>query len=152
MRICDYMKAEWICTDLKGENKFEIIENLFTYLAERAEIAKDKNKILEAIFTREKLMSTAIGKGVAIPHAKCGLCNDFYFTVGIIRDGLVYDGSSEEKIYIIGLFFGPEDKPNMHIKLLSGIAKLLNRKKFRDELLSCNDKRRIYDLFDEYDK
>ncbi|MCK5075365.1 MAG: PTS sugar transporter subunit IIA [Calditrichia bacterium] len=147
MRITDYMNIEWICLNINENDKKNAIQQLFNKIKDSNHLVKNSKKILDAIFAREELMSTGVGSGIALPHAKTNLCPDFYIGIGISPQGIDYGAIDNNKVKIICLLLGPEKEPNKHIKFLSKISKILNQESVRQELINAKKREDIFNIF-----
>lgn len=108
---------------------------------------KDKNSFYEGIMDREKIVSTGIGMGVAIPHAKLPDYDDFFIAIGILHRGVDWhalDGVPVRLIFMIG---GPDDKQTEYLQILSSLTAALKDEERRKKLLTLNSPDAIIDLF-----
>jgi nitrogen PTS system EIIA component len=98
-----------------------------------------KNETAEHIFNllseREEMVSTGIGKGVAIPHVRLSTLEDFLIFVLIAPDGVEFDALDKKRVTMFFVVFAPDNKVNEHLKLLAGIANTLVRGGLKNELL-----------------
>lgn len=101
-----------------------------------------------AILDREKIISTGIGIGVAIPHAKLPRCSNFFIAVGIQKskglDWNALDGSLVRLIFMIG---GPDNKQTEYLKILSRLTQAIKDEERRKRLLKCTSVPEVLDLF-----
>ena len=152
MKIIDFLKEEAIVSDLKATDKESVIKELVTLLKGIGEIS-DQEKIVEIILEREKLGSTGIGQGIAVPHAKTDQVKQIVVAFGLSQKGVNFESLDEEPVYLIFLVLAPVDATGMHLKLLAKIARLLKDKVFRNSLKSCKGKRReIFQVIEEEDE
>ena len=152
MKIIDFLKEEAIVPDLKATDKESVIKELVTLLKGIGEIS-DQEKIVEIILEREKLGSTGIGQGIAVPHAKTDDVKQIVVAFGLSQKGVNFESLDEEPVYLIFLVLAPVDATGMHLKLLAKIARLLKDKVFRNSLKSCKGKRReIFQVIEEEDE
>ncbi len=133
MKIVDYLKEDCIITNLKSRDKEGALKELIKLL-EKNGYVKDGEKILETVMEREKLGSTGIGQGIAIPHAKTEQINDIICALGISQNGVDFDSLDGEPVYIIFLVLAPIKSIGQHLKTLAKIARLLKDKVFRNSL------------------
>ncbi|NDD58877.1 MAG: PTS sugar transporter subunit IIA [Chlamydiae bacterium] len=109
----------------------------------------DKEKFHAAILDREKIVSTGIGIGVAIPHAKLEGYNDFFIAVGIQKkkglDWNALDGADVRIIFMIG---GPDNKQTEYLKILSQLTQSIRDEERRKKMLKANSTNQILDLFE----
>jgi PTS system nitrogen regulatory IIA component len=133
MKIVDYLKEDCIITNLKSRDKEGVLRELIKLL-EKNGYVKDGEKILETVLEREKLGSTGIGQGIAIPHAKTEQINDIVCALGISQNGIDFDSLDGEPVYIVFLVLAPTKSIGQHLKTLAKIARLLKDKVFRNAL------------------
>ena len=136
MKIIDFLKEGAIISDLKNTDKEGVIKELVVFLEEQGEIT-DKEKIVEIILEREKLGSTGIGQGIAVPHAKTDQVREVVIAFGLSRKGVNFESLDEEPVYLIFLVLAPVEATGTHLKVLAKIARLLKDKVFRNSLKSC---------------
>ena len=144
MKIMDFLSKKAILTDIKSAKKEEVIKELVDALISAGEIEKRyRNKLIEALTTRESLGSTAIGQGIAIPHAKSDCVDKLIAAFGISKKGVDFDSLDGEPAYIFFLLLAPQDSAGPHLKALARISRLLKDKYFRDSLRACTDDKSI---------
>ena len=144
MQIMDFLSKKAILTDIKSAKKEEVIKELVDALISAGEIEKRyRNKLIEALTTRESLGSTAIGQGIAIPHAKSDCVDKLIAAFGISKKGVDFDSLDGEPAYIFFLLVAPQDSAGPHLKALARISRLLKDKYFRDSLRACTDDKSI---------
>ena len=100
---------------------------------------KDKQSFYEAVMHREKLVSTGIGLGVAIPHAKLPEYEDFFIAIAILKESGVdwgaVDGGEVRIVFLIG---GPEKRQADYLYILSKISEMMRSLQVREKLLRCH--------------
>jgi nitrogen PTS system EIIA component len=144
MNIVEFLSKKAIIPDLKSAKKEDIIKELVEALITAGEIEKKhRNKLTDALMAREALGSTAIGQGVAIPHAKCDCVDQLIAAFGISKKGVDFDSLDGELAYIFFLLVAPQDSAGPHLKALARISRLLKSKYFRDSLRTCQDEKAI---------
>ena len=92
---------------------------------------------------RESLGSTAIGQGIAIPHAKSDSVTKLVAAFGLSKKGVDFDSLDGEPVNIFFLLLAPQDSAGPHLKALARIARLLKDKYFRDNLRMCIDDKSV---------
>lgn len=137
MNITDLLEENAVSVDLKGRKKTEVLSELVDLLEASGNIKKTgKGEILKKLEEREMLGSTGIGKGVAIPHAKCHKVKKMIASFGIAKNGLDFKSLDGEPTRIFFLLVAPGETPGPHLKALAKISRLLDDKFIRDRLLS----------------
>ncbi|HED11251.1 MAG TPA: PTS sugar transporter subunit IIA [Caldithrix abyssi] len=148
MSLSEYITPEHIKTPLTATTRDDAIRELIELIAPRL---TDSEKAYKAVLEREKIMTTGVGNGLAIPHCKHESCPDFAIALGVHPTGVDFRSVDNKEARIIVLLVGPENSPAQHIKLLSRISRLLNNKEFREKILNASSAQEIAELIDEYD-
>ncbi len=151
MKILDYLSKELIVADLKAEKKVDLLQELVEVLVKNNQV-KDPNKALEVLLGREKLGSTGVGDGVAIPHAKFNEIKSLVAVFGRCRKGIDFESLDNKPTYLFFLFLAPENAASLHLKILARISRLLKRQDFRQSLIDAKDQEEIYRIIAEEDK
>ena len=153
MKIMDFLSNKAITTDIKSTKKEDVIKELVDLLINSGDIEKrSRNKIIDALTARESLGSTAIGQGVAIPHAKSDCVNKLVAAFGVSKKGVDFDSLDGELAYIFFLLIAPQDSAGPHLKALARISRLLKDKYFRDSLRACVDDKSIIKIISQEDE
>jgi fructose-specific phosphotransferase system IIA component len=152
MQIIDFLSKKAIVTDIKSTKKEDVIRELVDALINAGEVEKrHRNKLIEALMARETLGSTAIGQGIAIPHAKSDSVSKLVAAFGLSKKGIDFDSLDGDLAFIFFLLLAPQDSAGPHLKALARISRLLKDKYFRDTLRSCTDEKSIVKIITEED-
>jgi PTS system nitrogen regulatory IIA component len=113
---------------------------------------KDEEKFRKAIFERESLVSTGIGLGVAIPHAKLEDLEDFFIIVGINKEGLDWDAIDRKPVGIVFLIGGPDKSGSKkeYLQIISKIMLLIKNDNRREALFNAEKKEDVVKLFEKF--
>jgi len=153
MKIMDFLSNKAMVMDVRSSKKEEVIEELVDALISAGDIDKKyRAKLIEALMGRESLGSTAIGQGVAIPHAKCDCVTKLIAAFGIARKGVDFDSLDGESVYLFFLLVAPQDSAGPHLKALARISRLLKDKYFRESLRGCQDTAAVIRIISEEDE
>lgn len=134
MRLSDILDIGSIRIPLRGRNKTEIIEEMVDILVESGKVT-DREGVLVALLEREKLMSTGVGDGVAIPHARSDGVNGLMAAFGRTAEEIDYQALDEKPVRLILLLVAPEDSCGLHLAALGRISRMLSYERFRNFLL-----------------
>lgn len=145
MNLVDVFKPEYIKIPLEKETKDKVIKELIDVLNHNKVISNSEG-ILQAVFDRERIMTTGVGNGVAIPHCKHKDCPNFAIAVGIHPKGIDFESIDEKPARIIFLLIGPEDQPGTNVKLLSRISRIISKDEVREKILQAKTPQELYDL------
>ncbi|MFH0912994.1 MAG: PTS sugar transporter subunit IIA [Candidatus Omnitrophota bacterium] len=153
MKIMDFLSKKAIVMDIKSSKKIDVIKELIDALISTGDVEKrQRNKLIEALMARESLGSTAIGQGIAIPHAKADCVSKLIAAFGLTKKGVDFDSLDGEPIFIFFLLLAPQDSAGPHLKALARISRLLKDKYFRDTLKACQDEKAILKAISEEDE
>lgn len=153
MKIMDFLSKKAIVTDIKSVKKEEVIKELVDALINASDIDKrHRSKLIDALMARESLGSTAIGQGIAIPHAKSDSVNKMVAAFGLSKKGVDFDSLDGELAYIFFLLVAPQDSAGPHLKALARISRLLKDKYFRDNLRACVDDKSVIKIMGQEDE
>lgn len=151
MKICDILKEDKIIANFTGKNKEEVINQLID-LFEGDERVKDLEKVRTAVLEREKIMSTGVGNGFAIPHGKTEGVNEIIAGFARIPDPIDFQALDDQPVNLVFLLVGKENLVGPHIKLLSRISRMMNKEQFRNDLINADSAARIYEIFQNEEK
>ena len=133
MKIMDFLCPDAITIDLKAHDKKSAIAEIVDMLAKAKKIKK-VSEVIETVLEREKLGSTGIGQGVAIPHGKTDAISEQVGGLAISQKGIEFNSLDGEPVYLIFFLVGPVEVAGQHLKALSRISRLFKDKFFRQSL------------------
>ena len=148
MKVSELLKPEFVIPQLKGETKEDVINELIDLFKNDPRV-EDIEKVRTAVLEREKVMSTGVGKGFAIPHGKTNAVKEIVGAFGKISEGVDYDSLDGNPVQLIFLLVGKDNLISTHIKLLSRISRLMNKDDFRHRLSEANTADDIVKLFSD---
>lgn len=151
MHIVSLLNEQTVLPDLKVSNKKEALDELISSLSEQVD-EQERKAIRKAVFEREKIMSTGVGKGLAIPHGKADDISDNYAAFALLSEAIEYDAIDGEPVNMIFLLVGPQSSNRFHIKMLSRISRLMNNNTFREKLANSLSAEEIIEIFSEEEK
>jgi len=153
MQVMDFLSKKAIVTDIKSSKKEDVIKEMVDVLISSGDIEKRcRNKLIESLMAREALGSTAIGQGIAIPHAKSDCVEKLVAAFGLSKKGVDFDSLDGELAYIFFLLVAPQDSAGPHLKALARISRLLKDKYFRDTLRACEDDKAVIKIISQEDE
>ena len=146
MKITDILSESVIRTNLPGTTKDDIINAMIDIVASSPKV-NDADKMRTAIFEREKIMSTGVGSGFAIPHGKTDAVNDIVAAFAVTANAVNYQSLDEQPVRLLFLLIGRDNMVGPHIKLLSRISRLMSKEDFRRHLLEAKTPKEIFEIF-----
>ena len=151
MRLADLLSEEVIKIPLENTEKEKVIEELIDLLVAAGKV-KNKTAVLKAVMEREKVMSTGVGDGVAIPHGKAEGVEDVVAAFGVAQKDIDFRSIDEKPVRLVFLLVAPPNATGPHLKALSRVSRLLNKKEFREQLLRAKTAAEVLDLIHEEEK
>jgi fructose-specific phosphotransferase system IIA component len=148
MKVFELLEEQNILIDFNYGVKEEIINELIDLYRGNDKVS-DLEKVRTAIHDREKIMSTGVGKGFAIPHGKTNAVNEVIAAFGKTTKDIDYNALDGEPVHLVFLLVGRDDMVSKHIKLLSRISRMMNKDDFRERLIEAKSAREIINIFHE---
>jgi fructose-specific phosphotransferase system IIA component len=146
MHIASILEEPFIAINLPARSKEECLNSMIDMLAGSAKIL-DLEKVRAAILEREKIMSTGVGHGFAIPHAKTDALSDIVAAFATTQDPIDFQALDDQPVRLVFMLVGRESHVGTHLKLLSRISRLMNNPAFREQLLGATSPEQILHLF-----
>lgn len=151
MKISDFLSTKVILPELKSTDKYEVIDELINLFSSDTRV-EDIEDVRKNVFEREKIMSTGVGKGFAVPHGKSDSIKEIIAAFGKSSEGIDFEALDGKPVHLVFLLVGKNDLVSQHIKLLSRISRMMNIDDFRKRLLSASTAEEIYEIFVEEEK
>lgn len=130
-----------------SRDQSEAIDTLIDAL-NRGGVLRDKDEFRQAILNREKLMSTGIGLGIAVPHAKLPGYDRFFIAIGVEGgQGIEWDAIDGMRVHLIFMIGGPEEKQTEYLNILSRLTAAMKDGERRKRLLKATSAQQIIDMF-----
>lgn len=143
MKMSEIIEEENIIPDLKAKDKNGVLEELAEVISNR-EPSVNKRDLVRVLVERERLGSTGIGDGVAIPHGKLNGIKHPLISFGRSNKGLDFDSMDGQTAYLFFLLVAPENSSSVHLQVLAKIAKILKNGTFRKKLMEARTREEIY--------
>ena len=136
MKILDILSKDCIIPELRSRTKKEVLEELTAALSNcKANLNKDA--LVEVLLERERLGSTGIGDGIAIPHGKIKDLDELILSFGRSTQGIEFDSMDGRPTHLFFLLIAPENSAGIHLRALAKISRLLKSAHFRQRLLEA---------------
>jgi len=152
MNMRDALKESCVIADLKSVTKNEVLKEMASSLKE-AGLIPNAEEAVNVILERERLGSTGIGDGIAIPHGKMKGIDHILCAFGRSKEGVDFDAVDGKPVHILFLLLAPEDSAGLHIQMLSRISRILRDPSLRKRLAEQGKQKDLYaDIVGEDDK
>jgi PTS system nitrogen regulatory IIA component len=147
MEIGDILSPQAVIQRLKATNKKKLITELATCAAGIANL--DSTKVFEALWEREKLNSTGVGHGVAIPHGRITRLDRIVGVFAHLEGSVDFESIDEAPVDLVFALLTPEDAGADHLKALARISRLMRNSSVCEKLRAANDRAQLYALLTE---
>ena len=151
MYITEIIRKEFIIEDLKAKNKRGVLTELSEILM-LGPVKVDSKLMVDVLMEREKLGSTGIGDGIAIPHGKLKGLDTLLLSFGRSREGVDFESIDSKPVHLFFLLMAPESSTGQHLKALAKISRMLKDEHFRSELMSARSADGLFKAIAEKDE
>ena len=151
MKLSEILKPECIISNLKAHDKKGALEELSGIITDQ-EPSLNKGYLLQVLLERERLGSTGIGEGIALPHGKVDRLDRLLVSFGRSLEGLGFDSIDDQPVYLFFLLVAPENSAGAHLQALAKISRFLKDSKFRQRLMDAKSNDDIYRIIIEKDE
>ncbi|HCF60435.1 MAG TPA: PTS fructose transporter subunit IIA [Myxococcales bacterium] len=145
MKITEFLHPDSVIGSLQASDKPGVMAELCEPLAKHVP-GLSAERLAEVLIERERLSSTGIGEGVAIPHGKLTGLSGLVAAFGVSRDGIDFDAIDGKPTYLFFALLAPESSAGIHLKALARISRLFRNAAFRKAIVEAEDAKAIYDL------
>ncbi|MBN2159042.1 MAG: PTS sugar transporter subunit IIA [Spirochaetes bacterium] len=146
--VINYTKADYIKV-LESKDKFKAIDELAMVFKNTA-VCGDIGSLVKALKEREEIMSTGIGFGIAIPHAKIPSIQEMAFAIGISRQGIDFDSMDGEPVHLVILVAAGEKQHKEYLRLLSNIMAIIKKENVKDNIINSKSNEDVLNILRTY--
>ncbi len=150
MKIAEFLSPKAVVANLSARTKADVLAELSRTLTQ-AHPELNPERLVEVLQEREKLGSTGIGEGVAIPHGKLGGLPQLMASFGVSREGVDFEAIDGKPTHLFFALVAPENSAGVHLKALARISRLFKNPRFRQSILDANTSEEIYRLIADED-
>lgn len=142
--ITDLLAKNTILPALKAEDKQAALKALIQVL----DIEPEQRKVVEkAVFNREEINSTGVGKGIAIPHCKVDVLKKHHAAFATLNAPLPFESIDNKPVELIFLLASPKQADGKHLNVLGRMSRLLNNNDFKKQLLNAGTREQVINIF-----
>ena len=149
MKILDILKEETIISELTATDKKGVLQELTGPVAQVSGVNQDE--MVRVLLERERLGSTGVGTGVAIPHGKLRSLDSLLVGFGRSRKGIGFDAIDGRPAHLFFLLMAPENSTGDHLRMLARISRLLKDSALRQSLMDAAGPHELYTLIENED-
>ena len=147
MQLSDLVSTDGVIASLKAGSKKQALQELSERAAELTEISS--REIFETLLQRERLGSTGVGQGIAIPHGKISSLDRLYGVFARLDSPIEFDSMDDQPVDLIFLLLAPEHAGADHLKALARVSRLLRDPSVVDKLRASNESSVLYSILTE---
>ncbi len=151
MKILDILAVDSIVPELKGRTKKLVLEELID-AARQNKPHIDSDRLMKVLLERERLGSTGIGDGIAIPHGKLKDIEDLVLSFGRSAEGIDFESMDGKPVHLFFLLVAPEACAGIHLRALAKIARLLKNGTVRKRLAKVDNREDIFSIIQQEDE
>ena len=144
MKVVDFLHNDWMVSDLQSTGKEEVLAEMVQVLVDNA-VVRSAEMAVQVLLDREKLGSTGIGEGIAIPHGKLPELDQVVAVFARSVEGVDFDSMDGSPVHLFFLLLAPENSASMHLKALARISRLLKDASFRERLAALDGRDLLFD-------
>lgn len=151
MKLLDFLQKERTLSQLSSRDKEGVLQELAEVLVSTHKIRSGREAV-QVLLEREKLGSTGIGEGIAIPHGKLRELTEVVAVFGRSAEGVDFDSMDGAPVHLFFLLMAPENSASTHLKALARISRLLKDRSFREELMQADSQAALFDTIAREDE
>lgn len=151
LKIFQYLKPNLILSDLQAQDKDGVLTELANRITDQSP-GLDAHEILQVLLDRERLGSTGIGEGFAIPHGKIKSIDRMIIAFGRSRQGIPFDSMDGKMAFYFFVLIAPEDSAALHLKALAKISRFIKNSSFKESLSRASNREELERIIQEQDE
>ncbi len=148
MKVSDVISEDLIIF-IDEKNREDVLKKMIKFAYEKG-LVKDTGEFEKAVFEREKMLSTGIGLGIAVPHAKLKTIDDFFIVIAILKEPVDWDSIDGKPVKAVFLIGGPETRQKDYLSILSRVVLLVKNSQRREKLFNAKKPADVVELFKDF--
>lgn len=152
MQLSDIITPERIATQVQASSKKRVLETISNLIAAHSDTALDAGEIFDSLIARERLGTTAIDHGVALPHGRVKNSTETLGAFVQLSEGVDCDALDREDVRLMFALLVPEESTEEHLQLLARLAAMFSDAELREQLRTAPDSQALYDLLIHWDQ
>lgn len=138
MTLSELIQPDLIKINMESQSKWAVIEELVDHLITNHELRlSDRQEVVEAVFTRERSLSTGLDHGLAVPHGAVECVKDIIVSLGVSPKGIPFECQDGQPARLIVLLVIPKGSFQQHVRTLAGVARLASQKDLRERIINA---------------
>ena len=151
MKVSDFLGPKNVILEIQSRDKKGSVTELVELLYKDKKV-KDLHKAINAVMEREKLGTTGVGQGVAIPHGRTDTVSELVSAFGISRAGVQFEALDGEPVHILFLLLSPSDSAGQHLRAIARVSRLFKDKFCRQALMEARSVEELLKIMKQEDE
>lgn len=151
MKLSDYLTPERVVPRVQDGEVRDVLAQLLAPLLREGSV-RDRDSVMASLVAREKVLSTGIGRGIAVPHALTAVIDEPGVVLGIAPEGVDFASVDGEPVFVFFLLLATPDRAVHHTRLLARIARLGREPDFVQRLTHCGDVQQALQIVRELER
>ena len=152
MQLSDIITPERVVAKLHATSKKRVLETISSLIADHSSTSLGASEIFDSLIARERLGTTAIDHGVAIPHGRMKNNKETIGAFVQLAEGIDCDAMDRQNVKLLFALLVPEESTQEHLQLLARLAEMFSSTELREQLNKATDNQALYDLLVSWDK
>lgn len=152
LRLHELLTPERVKIPLAGQGKAALVRELVGLIAATTDLGVEEGDLYRAVWDREQVLSTGIGQGIALPHAKHDSLDRMVLAAGVSSRPVDFDALDGRPVQLFFLMLGPESAAAEQVRVLSRISRTLREPALRRRLIGAGDARRFLQILQEAER
>jgi mannitol/fructose-specific phosphotransferase system IIA component (Ntr-type) len=146
VRIADYAATDLIATGLEAHDKDDLLQKMVEMLVQSGRV-RQSDILMGELQKRERVMSTGIGGGIALPHALSNEVDNLEVVFARTSEPLEFEALDSNPVDLVVMLVGPKLASNVYVKLLARVSRLLQGEEFKQRLRDASSAEEILEVF-----
>lgn len=146
--VASLLKPEYVLVDVEAVGKKRLFELVAQHFHETAGLPQ--GQVFDSLFSRERLGSTGLGQGVAVPHGRIKGLHEAVGGVIRLKAPIEFDAPDGQPVHLLFVLLVPEQATDLHLQILSEIAQLLSSRKLRDALAAAPTAATVFQIIRDW--
>jgi len=142
MELSQLLDLSNVVVGVDATDKDGLLNAVIDLVAERKEV-NDPGRMREAVLEREAAMSTGVGKGLGLPHAKTSAVDGIIAALAVTNEPVEFESIDNEPVQIVFLLVGKQDAKSQHVRILSRISRMMNQNDARERILAASGREEL---------
>lgn len=148
-RLMEFLQEEFIVVGLEAADKEDVLKKLTDFFMRTHHVRQeDKDHLFDTILEREKIMTTAVGLGAAIPHGRIESGPGVQGVLGILKEGVDFDAPDGDPVRLVVLIVTPKEHEKQHLEVLASLSRMLSDEHTRTHLLDAEDSNEAWEIIE----